>query len=135
MLPEDKIHAQQIIKLLIAFAVTIYFIGGIWYLGVFKQLATVHKWDGFIGAMVYSLSIMVLAYIAHNSQAWNLTLCSISALGIGLLITLTGLGTPYHAFAYKLVLNFGLAAADLFYWYVLWYMGTIYGGRKAYGLG
>lgn len=123
------------IKAMAAFTIAVYLIGGIWYHSFALQLSTAPQWEASIGSLFYVIAILMLAQLAARSQPADLAPLSLSALGVGLLIMLSGLGLPAAEFAYLAGLNLGLAAADLFLWYALWFLGKLYGGQRSFGLG
>lgn len=123
------------IKALAAFVVAIYFIGGIWYHSFALQLSAAPLWEGPIGSLIYAGAVLFLAFLASRGQPGNLAPYSLSALGVGLLIALTGSGKPVAELSYLAALNLGFAAADLFFWYALWFLGKLYGSRRVFGLG
>ncbi|MCR3922665.1 MAG: helix-turn-helix transcriptional regulator [Firmicutes bacterium] len=123
------------IRALGAFIIAIYFVGGIWYQTVAMQFSIAPDWGVSISTLLYASGIIFLAWLATHGQPGNLALFSITALGIGLLMNLTGFDGVLPMLVYYVALNFGLAAADLFFWYVLWVLGRLYGGRRVYGIG
>jgi DNA-binding CsgD family transcriptional regulator len=125
----------KMMKALAAFVIAIYFVGGIWYQTVVMQISATGGWDALISALMYAAGILILAYLAVRTQPGNLALYSLSALGLGLLVNLSGLTGMLPTLAYHMALSFGLAAADLFFWFALWVLGRLYGGRRVFGLG
>lgn len=123
------------IKALAAFVVAIYFVGGIWYHSFAMQLSAAPLWESTIGSLIYMGAIIFLSFLARHGQPGNLAPYSLSALGVGLLIALTGASSTVIELSFHAAINLGFAAADLFFWYALWFLGRLYGGRRAFGLG
>lgn len=123
------------IKALMAFVVAIYFIGGIWHHTFALRFSAAPLWEATIGCLIYAGAVLLFALLASRGHPGNLALYSLSALGVGLLIALLGSANPVIVLAYYVALNLGFAAADLFYWYSLWFLGKLYGTRRAFGLG
>lgn len=123
------------IKALAAFVVAIYFVGGIWYHSFALPLSAAPLWEATVGSLIYVGAIIFLAFLAGRGQPGNLAPYSLSALGVGLLIALTGSGRTVIELSFYAALNLGFAAADLFFWYALWFLGRLYGSRRSFGLG
>ncbi|MCW3490310.1 helix-turn-helix transcriptional regulator [Dethiobacter alkaliphilus] len=134
-MPDLKQYSVKLIKALVAFVIAIYFVGGIWYQNMAMQMMASPDWDAAIGALIYAVAIIILAFISLRSQPGNLAIYSLSSLGVSLLIILTELGGMFTNLAYHMALNFGFAAADLFFWYALWVLARLYEGRRVFGTG
>jgi len=133
--PRKGHDPAKTIKALAAFVLAIYFVGGIWYHFFAMKLSAAPLWETTIGSLIYVGAIIFLAFLARRGQPGNLAPYSLSALGVGLLIALTGSGRTIIELSFHAALNLGFAAADLFFWYALWFLGRLYGSRRAFGLG
>lgn len=133
--PRKGHDPTKTIKTLAAFVLAVYFVGGIWYHSFALQLSAAPLWEATIGSLIYMGAIIFLAVLARRGQPGNLAPYSVSALGVGLLIALTGSGKTVIELSFLAALNLGFAAADLFFWYALWFLGRLYGSRRTFGLG
>ncbi len=122
-----------------AFAMATFFAGGIWYSTLSEQFyINLPVWGGLVDSLTYCFAIVFLAQGAIRLQPSLLASFSLSGLGTGLLAAMMCIFAPDQP-AYRYLFHFlmltGLAAADLFYWYGLWVVGQVYGGRRVFGLG
>ena len=133
-LPDSR-EALKTIAVLAVFVVAVYLIGGIWYDIFALEITASPLMQASTGFLIYSAGIICMACLARCGQPGNLAIYSLSALGIGLLIALSGSGKTIVFLFYQVALNLGLAAADLFFWYALWVLARYYETRRVFGLG
>lgn len=130
----QKIGTGPVI-IIFAFAAAAYFSGGLWYRVVLPLFYS--RWPELMGvdSFIYAIAVLGLAlYAEKHSFKWLGTI-SLSLLGIGLTISITGLEQAGVVIATLLFLVTGLGATDLFYWLTLRKLGLFLGYQKTFGLG
>ncbi len=132
---QNRPGSEKTVKALAAFIIAVYFIGGLWYHFFALELTAAPHWQATINYLIYAGAILLLAFLARRGQPGDLATYSLSALGVGLLIALTGSNRTLVVVPYQAALNLGLAAADLFLWYALWVLARYYRSRRVFGLG
>lgn len=135
----DAGRVKPFIFTLGAFAIATFFAGGIWYSTLSEQFyLDLPIWRGLVDSLIYCGAIVVLTLGAMRLQPGLLAHFSLIGLGTGLLAALMCIFAPEqpaYRYSFHFLMLTGLAAADLFYWYGLWVVGQVYGGRRAFGLG
>jgi DNA-binding CsgD family transcriptional regulator len=114
-----------------AFLIAVYFSASTWHL---KTSPDLHPFWPSVDSLIYAGSIPLFAYIAERSDPVDLSVYSLSALGLALLAAATQSSAELAISTYHTMLYFGLAAADLFFWNGLLMLGAYYGHRKVFGV-
>jgi DNA-binding CsgD family transcriptional regulator len=129
--PAPTTRSRSMVLALSAFLIAVYFSASTWNL---KTSLEFHSFWPSVDLLIYAGSVPLFAYITERSDPTDLSVYSLSALGLALLAAATRLNTGLSISTYHTMLYFGLAAANLFLCYGLLMLGEYYGHRKVFGI-
>lgn len=133
-LASDPLSITKSVWALGAFAIAVFFIGGVWYREFALPALPSNSWTNLFDICFYMLGIVLLAWwVKHRGDLASIAAITLSCLGLGLL--LAHFGGNSLGFTSRVLLSLGLAGGDYYYWISLWLLGGYIAPRKVFGWG